>query len=120
MPCLASLTEWVEGVLNKLTPWSIVGFAGQFIFFLRFFVQWIATERKKRTVIPVAFWYLSLAGSLITLVYAVHEQDPVFIAAFSLNMLIYIRNLYFIYRRRLKAIAVITERQQRQQQDREQ
>jgi lipid-A-disaccharide synthase-like uncharacterized protein len=81
------------------TPWLIVGFVGQFIFGLRFIVQWIATERAKRSVVPVAFWYLSLAGTVITLAYAIYRLDPVFIASFSLNMVIYGRNLYFIHRR---------------------
>lgn len=81
------------------TPWLIVGFIGQFIFGLRFVVQWIATERARKSVIPVAFWYLSLVGTVITLVYAIYRRDPVFIASFSLNMVIYVRNLYFIHRK---------------------
>ena len=78
-------------------PWVIVGFVGQFVFMMRFVVQWIASERKKQSVVPVAFWYLSLAGSLITIVYAIYRRDPVFTAAFCLNILIYVRNLYFIH-----------------------
>ncbi|MFP3937526.1 MAG: lipid-A-disaccharide synthase N-terminal domain-containing protein [Phycisphaerae bacterium] len=81
------------------TPWLIVGFIGQFIFGLRFVVQWIATERAKRSVVPVAFWYLSLLGTVITLTYAIYRLDPVFIASFSLNLIIYVRNLYFIHRK---------------------
>jgi len=77
--------------------WYVVGFAGQFVFMLRFVVQWIASERKKQSVVPVAFWYLSLVGSLITLVYAFYRRDPVFTAAFCLNIFIYLRNLYFIH-----------------------
>ena len=65
--------NWQEELLEKLAnPWTYVGFAGQFLFFLRFVVQWIATERQKRSVIPVAFWYLSVIGSLITLVYVIY------------------------------------------------
>lgn len=78
-------------------PWVLVGFVGQFVFMMRFVVQWIASERKKQSVVPLAFWYLSLAGSLITIVYAIYRRDPVFTAAFCLNILIYIRNLYFIH-----------------------
>ncbi len=77
--------------------WVAVGFVGQVIFGLRFIVQWIATERRKRSVVPVAFWYLSLVGSVILLSYAIYRLDPVFIAGFSLNMIIYLRNLYFIH-----------------------
>jgi lipid-A-disaccharide synthase-like uncharacterized protein len=86
--------------------WVIIGFAGQAVFASRFIVQWIATERRRRSVVPVAFWYLSLAGSIVLLVYSIYRQDVVFIAGFSLNLLVYLRNLYFIHRRR----AAITER----------
>ena len=84
----------------RLDWWSLVGFLGQGLFFLRFVVQWWASEKKQRTVIPVAFWYLSLAGSAITLMYAIHKADLVFILAFSLNILIYLRNLYILLKRK--------------------
>ena len=79
--------------------WMVLGFIGQAIFGLRFIVQWIATERQKRSVVPVAFWYFSLAGSIILLAYSIYRRDPVFIAGFSLNLIIYLRNLYFIHRK---------------------
>ena len=78
--------------------WFITGMAGQFIFFLRFVVQWVASERKKRTVVPLAFWYLSLTGTVIVLTYAIYCRNLVFILAFSLNILIYARNLYIAKR----------------------
>ncbi len=77
--------------------WLVVGFFGQFIFGMRFIVQWIATELKKKSVVPVAFWYLSLTGTIVLLSYSIYKRDPVFIAGFSLNMIIYLRNLYFIH-----------------------
>lgn len=77
--------------------WWALGFFGQFLFGMRFVVQWIATERQKKSVIPVAFWYLSLAGSVTLLTYAIYRLDWVFIAGFSLNMIIYLRNLYYIH-----------------------
>ena len=77
--------------------WYLFGFFGQFVFFMRFVVQWIASDRKKQSVVPLAFWYISLAGSLLTIVCAVHIKDPVFTAAFCLNILIYIRNLHLIH-----------------------
>jgi len=77
--------------------WLVLGFVGQVIFGLRFVVQWIVTEIKKRSIVPIAFWYLSLAGSVVLLSYAIYRVDPVFIAGFSLNMIIYLRNLYFIH-----------------------
>ncbi len=77
--------------------WLAIGLGGQLVFTARFVVQWIVSERKKRSVIPVAFWYLSLVGSLVLLSYAIHTGDPVFILGFCLNSLVYIRNLWLIY-----------------------
>ena len=78
--------------------WLIVGFLGQMVFSCRFFVQWVASERAKTSVIPVTFWWLSLAGSLLLLIYAVHIKDPVFILGQSTGFLIYLRNLHLIAR----------------------
>jgi lipid-A-disaccharide synthase-like uncharacterized protein len=80
--------------------WLIFGFVGQLMFTLRFIVQWIASERKKESVIPVAFWYLSLAGGLIVLLYAIYRMDPVFILAYVPGNFVYLRNLYFIYKKK--------------------
>lgn len=82
--------------------WLIIGFLGQGCFFMRFLVQWIASEGQKKSVIPVAFWYFSLAGAAIVLVYAIYREDPVFIVGQSTGFLIYLRNLHFIYRDRAK------------------
>lgn len=87
------------GTPDGASLWMGIGFAGQAIFGTRFIVQWIATERKRRSVVPVSFWYLSLLGSVFLLAYSIYRRDAVFIAGFSLNMLIYLRNLYFIHRR---------------------
>lgn len=77
--------------------WIIFGFIGQFIFGLRFIIQWIYSEIKKKSVIPFSFWYLSLFGTIMLLIYSIHKKDIVFIAGFSLNIIIYIRNLMLIY-----------------------
>lgn len=77
--------------------WEVVGFIGLLVFSSRFIVQWIASERRKESVIPVAFWYLSIVGSLCLLGYAIHRSDPIFILSYLFNGLIYFRNLYFIY-----------------------
>jgi lipid-A-disaccharide synthase-like uncharacterized protein len=77
-------------------PWIIFGFAAQFVFFLRFVVQWLASEKRKESVIPVAFWYLSLGGTIMILVYSIRQKDIVFATASVLNALIYIRNLVLI------------------------
>ena len=80
--------------------WLIFGFIGQLMFTMRFIVQWIASERKKESVIPVSFWYFSLAGGLIVLAYAIYRMDPVFILAYLPGNFIYLRNLYFIYKKK--------------------
>ena len=79
--------------LSTLDAWTIFGFTAQFIFFMRFVVQWYASEKKKKTVIPVTFWYLSLTGTLMILVYSLYRRDIVFITASCLNFLLYLRNL---------------------------
>ena len=85
--------------LNTEYVWMAVGFIGQAAFGSRFLIQWIATERKKRPVVPTVFWHLSIIGTILVLAYSIYLRQPVFIAGYSLNMLIYLRNLYFIYHR---------------------
>jgi lipid-A-disaccharide synthase-like uncharacterized protein len=76
--------------------WLLVGFGGQALFMGRFVVQWLVSERRGRSVIPVSFWYLSIVGALVLLVYAVHRRDPVFVAGQGLGVGIYLRNLHLI------------------------
>lgn len=78
--------------------WVAIGFVGQGCFFGRFLVQWIASEREGRSVVPRAFWYMSIAGSLIVLSYAIWRRDPVFIAGQSLGLVVYTRNLVLLRR----------------------
>ena len=80
--------------------WLAIGFAGQALFSARFLVQWLSSERQKRSVIPVAFWYFSLAGGATLFAYAVHIGDPVFILGQSMGVLISSRNLYFLHKER--------------------
>ena len=75
-----------------------VGFGGQLLFAMRFIVQWITSEGAKRSVIPVMFWYFSIGGGMVLLVYAIWRQDPVIICGQGLGLLIYARNLIFIFR----------------------
>jgi lipid-A-disaccharide synthase-like uncharacterized protein len=75
--------------------WLAVGFLGQGFFSCRFVVQWLASEREGKSVIPMSFWYLSLGGGLTLLAYAIHVGDPVFILGQSTGAFIYLRNLYF-------------------------
>ncbi len=76
--------------------WIVFGFLGQFLFGMRFVIQWIASERRKRSHVPIAFWYFSLGGGLILLVYAIYRKDPVFIVGQAMGLFIYIRNLMLI------------------------
>lgn len=87
----------------KIDIWLIIGFTGQALFSMRFLIQWIKSEREKRSTIPIAFWYFSLAGGISLLVYAIHRKDPVFILGQSTGVFIYTRNLYLIYRERRQA-----------------
>jgi lipid-A-disaccharide synthase-like uncharacterized protein len=80
--------------------WLIVGFVGQALFSMRFLLQWVQSERARKSVVPVAFWYFSLAGSIVLLAYAIHRQDPVFILGQAAGNVIYLRNLYLIFRER--------------------
>lgn len=80
-------TEWI---------WVCVGFAGQTLFSARFIVQWLASERARRSVVPVAFWFFSLGGGATLLAYAIYRRDPVFIAGQGAGLVIYVRNLMLI------------------------
>lgn len=84
--------------MDSESLWLVIGFLGQGLFSARFIVQWLVSERKKRSVIPVMFWYFSIFGGATLLVYSIHKQDPVFIFGQGTGLLIYFRNLYFILR----------------------
>ena len=79
-------------------PWILFGLLGQGAFFSRFLVQWVASERAGRSYIPMSFWYLSLVGSVILLVYAIHRQEPVFLLGFLPNIFVYSRNIMLVKR----------------------
>jgi len=81
---------------NISTMWLVIGFLGQALFSMRFLIQWIYSEKNKKSVIPLAFWYFSLAGGLTLLSYAIYRGDPVFIAGQGLGIFIYLRNLMLI------------------------
>lgn len=80
--------------------WVIFGLGAQLMFTARFLVQWIASERARSSVVPVAFWYFSLVGGLMLLAYAIYRTDPVFILGQLLGVLIYSRNLWLIHANR--------------------
>ena len=95
---------WHDGKLLGIdwSFWKAIGLLGNTVFLTRFFVQWYATEKKKRVVVPTAFWWLSLAGSLLLLAYSLHKRDSVFIFAYIFTWIPYIRNL-IIHRRHEEA-----------------
>jgi lipid-A-disaccharide synthase-like uncharacterized protein len=80
--------------------WLGFGLLGQAFFSARFLVQWIASERRKQSVVPVQFWYFSVGGGVMLLAYAIYRHDPVFILGQGAGLFVYARNLYFIRRPR--------------------
>ena len=84
------MNEMLESLRN---PWILLGFAGQAVFSLRFLVQWIESERAGRSVVPDSFWYLSIAGSMLLLAYALWRKDLVFTLGQSMGFVVYARNL---------------------------
>lgn len=104
---MASLIEglqaWYDGLSGQELAWIIVGFVAQFMFMMRFVMQWIYSERARRSIVPEVFWYFSIVGGAMLLGYAIHRADPVFIAGQALGLLIYGRNIYFIWREKKDA-----------------
>src|SRR5438046_237576 len=99
MHCLEGWLTINDKLLGvEWSTWKIVGWIGNLVFFSRFFVQWWATEKKNEVVIPNAFWWLSLLGSLLLLAYGLHRRDSVFIFAYAFTWIPYIRNLVISYR----------------------
>ena len=89
-----------EVFIQQLSWWVVLGFIAQALFSMRFLVQWIASERAGRSIIPLAFWWFSIAGGVLLFVYSLYRRDPVFIAGQGLGLFIYVRNLYFVLRER--------------------
>ena len=88
--------------MNKI--WLGIGFFAQLMFSARFLVQWLASERAGKSIVPLLFWYLSIAGSGLLLAYAIHRKDPVFILGQSMGIIIYSRNLILIRREKKAAL----------------
>lgn len=92
---LAHLAEQMQ----TLDFWVIIGFMGQALFTARFIVQWIASEKVKKSVVPHLFWWFSIGGGAVLFVYALHRADPVFIVGQGAGLFIYLRNIYLIYQK---------------------
>lgn len=90
----------IDSAIGWLTVdhvWLAIGFLGQGLFASRFLVQWLASERARRSVMPITFWYFSLGGGVILLAYSIYKMDPVFILGQGLGLIVYLRNLYLIF-----------------------
>lgn len=98
------------GIMEFLSYWWIIviGLIGQIFFFMRFFWQWIVSEKAQRSVIPVNFWYFSLIGSCFLLAYAILRRDIVFIIGQSTGLIIYARNLFLIQREKEKSVTSLS------------
>jgi lipid-A-disaccharide synthase-like uncharacterized protein len=107
---LIELTRAVGGYLyevfvTRLDWWVLLGFLAQAFFTARFVVQWLASERAGKSVIPLSFWLLSIGGGVMLLIYALYRHDPVFIAGQAFGVFVYFRNLYFVLRERRGALS---------------
>jgi lipid-A-disaccharide synthase-like uncharacterized protein len=89
--------------MERETWWLLIGFLGQALFMMRFVIQWFHSERQRKSVVPVAFWYFSVLGGVTLLVYSIYRADPVFITGQLLGIFIYLRNLYLIRAERASA-----------------
>ena len=102
----AGLANWFHAVfVEQFDTWVAIGFFAQAMFSARFLIQWIASERAGRSVVPVSFWFFSIAGSGILFFYALSRQDPVFIAGQGAGIAIYSRNLWLIFREKKSALS---------------
>jgi len=106
---MAGLSAWWSSVTMAELIWLGVGFLAQFMFSMRFLVQWIYSERARQSVVPEIFWYFSFLGGAMLLVYAIHRVDPVFILGQAMGLVIYSRNIYFIWRVKRDGTQAVTK-----------
>jgi len=100
-----SVGDYLQNVFFLELNWGLLlGYVGQSLFGMRFVVQWLASERVGRSVMPVAFWFFSIGGGVLLLAYALYKRDPVFIIGQGLGLFVYLRNLYFVFRERKMAL----------------
>ena len=103
----AHIGDWLHSVfVQQFDFWVLLGFVAQALFTMRFLVQWVASEKARRSVVPASFWTFSILGGSLLLVYAISRKDPVFIAGQAAGLFIYVRNVWFIlHERRQRAAA---------------
>lgn len=87
--------------------WLSIGLLGQAMFSARFLVQWIASERRRQSIVPRAFWFFSIGGGLTMLAYAIYRRDPIFILGQSAGLVVYARNLWLIHRAHAPAREIV-------------
>jgi lipid-A-disaccharide synthase-like uncharacterized protein len=87
------MNTWING-------WVVFGFLGQAIFAARFIIQWIVSEKKKESIVPLSFWYFSIAGGVVLLIYAIYKKDPVFMIGQASGLVVYVRNLMLIMKKK--------------------
>ncbi|MDX2258771.1 MAG: lipid-A-disaccharide synthase N-terminal domain-containing protein [Hyphomicrobiaceae bacterium] len=96
MDIAAKLSAWWAQTPTTEIVWLAIGFAAQLLFSMRFIIQWLASERARRSIVPETFWYFSLAGGSLLFAYAIYRMDPVFMLGQGMGLLIYARNIHFI------------------------
>ncbi len=97
---MSFVTDWLRDAHWVELTWLTVGFMAQGLFSARFLVQWIASERVRKSIVPEAFWYFSAGGGAMLLAYAIYRKDPVFILGQAFGLMVYARNIYFIWTER--------------------
>ena len=95
---LSKLAAWWASISTKELVWLGIGFLAQLMFSMRFIIQWIASERARRSIVPEVFWYFSFVGGAMLLTYAIYRMDPVFILGQGMGLFIYARNIHLIWR----------------------
>jgi lipid-A-disaccharide synthase-like uncharacterized protein len=103
----SNLAIWWAGISTTELIWLTIGFTAQAMFTMRFIIQWLASERARRSIVPETFWYFSFAGGLMLFIYAIYRMDPVFILGQGSGLFIYARNISFIWRAKQEATAMV-------------
>lgn len=97
---MEAFAQWWADITALELAWLAIGFGAQLMFSMRFIIQWVASEKARASIVPETFWYFSFVGGLMLFIYAIHRADPVFIMGQGLGLIIYSRNIYFIWMNR--------------------
>jgi lipid-A-disaccharide synthase-like uncharacterized protein len=105
----SNLANWWASISTTELIWLTVGFTAQAMFSMRFIIQWIASEKARRSIVPETFWYFSFAGGFMLFIYAIYRMDPVFILGQGSGLFIYARNIYFIWSAKREAVQQVAQ-----------